>query len=151
MKHNGNQALLASHLYELMPETERQQQLLPRVAIQLDCQLKISLTTVIRKGSRPRLVSRVFSYSTDAISKSVQLFKKVQRQSKMEPDPRHRKIKMALMEVCGYDLERSPGSVDRDLSLLFRMSQMANRLDMGSIRRSLKAQSTPDVRDKYPI
>ena len=62
-KSNGLQAMLASHLYELMPETEEQLRWFPRLAISIDLDHTIQFQTRIRKKTVPKKVARETSCS----------------------------------------------------------------------------------------
>ena len=58
LKRDKCQSMLASHLYELMPETKEQQLLLPMIPIDLGSGVMHKFSTMLRKKQRPRKVNR---------------------------------------------------------------------------------------------
>ena len=57
-KLNNCQLKLASHLYELLPESKRQQQLIPNIMINLGEGVSFNFHTIIRKKNRPGAINR---------------------------------------------------------------------------------------------
>ena len=70
-KSNGLQAMLASHLYELMLETEEQLHWFPRLTISIDMDHTIQFQTRIRKKTVPKKVARETSCSFHLLEQQI--------------------------------------------------------------------------------
>ena len=61
MKNNGLRHAIRSRLYSIMPETEIQRRLMPKLLVQLDDGVELSVNTKVATHTRPYQVKREFN------------------------------------------------------------------------------------------
>ena len=147
LKTDKCQVMLKSHLYELLPVSKQQQQLLPAIKLDLGDGAVYTFTTSVRKGLRPKRVCRNTTLRLGntlklcSIRQQVWRFLEVSRIFSSSCEQEEPSVLLALQHAASERLENSLSSLGHNLSILEYMAQLQQHLDVHSILPSDEARA----------
>ena len=130
MKYISLRRLLHHHLYDLLPASEDQKELLPSIQIALDDETTATMEMTVRAEEGPRLESDSFGVKgLDGILEQLRAFREITK-SKMifvainGPNEQRRR---AILAALGHELSDEPDHIGWNLKRLRLMKDIAEK------------------------
>ena len=117
--------MLASHLFEIMPESSLHQQLVPKIRIELDDGVSINFSTEIRQKTKPYIVGTKLEYPLSAVRGQCWSFMEAAKELGKMTMTETNIVILALQQAAGFRIGGDVQTIDCDTKTFKFMVQIS--------------------------